>query len=364
MEFALSQLAEWTGAKLLGDPNVRIARVRPFEDAGSGDIALVAEEKLRSLASSSDASAFIVDDARGLEGRNLLVHPRPKLVFARLLKQFAPVPIERPGVHPDFACGEGTHLGQDLVIHPRVIVGRDSWIGDRSTLHAGVVVGDRVRIGADTVIYPNVTVYSDVTIGSRTLIHAGTVIGADGFGFVTDEEGRQVKILQTGRVEIEDDVEIGANCCIDRATFGSTRIARGAKLDNLVQVAHNCVIGEDTVVAALTGFSGGTMVGRRAVIAGSVGTNPHVRIGDGALVMGQAGVTKDIPDGQRVAGTPAREEKLWKRAIALFYRLPEILERVQRLEHRVGGSQEGARELKERIRRQPSSGGTEGPPPK
>lgn len=324
----------------MGDPEVRIGRVRPFDEAGRGEITLAAEAKLRSKIPASQASAFIVGDPAGLDGFNLLIHPRPKLAFARLIKHFAQVAREEPGISPDASLGADTRTGQSTTIHPRVAVGKSCWIGDRTTLHSGVVLGDRVRIGEDSVLYPNVSVYSDVLIGSRVIIHAGTVIGADGFGFVPDEEGRQFKVLQTGSVEIEDDVEIGANCCVDRATFGVTRIGRGAKLDNLVQIAHNCSIGEDTVIAALSGFSGGTSVGRRTVIAGNIGTNPHVRIGDEVVVMGQAGVTKDIPDRQRVAGTPARDERLWKRAIALFYRLPEIVERLQRLERLVARGQE------------------------
>ncbi len=346
MELTLAQLAEITAGEAEGDAGAGIRCVRPFEDAAFGDITLVVEPKLRAQIRESSATAFIVPDARGLEGLNLLVHPRPKLAFARLIKLFAETKAAAPGISSDFTAGANIRLGNSLTIHPRVTVGRECSIGDRCTLHSGVVLGDRVSIGNETEIHANVTIYSDVGIGARVIIHSGTVIGADGFGFVTDEEGRQFKILQTGRVEIEDDVEIGANCCIDRATFGVTRIARGAKLDNLIQVGHNSVIGEDTIVAALTGFSGGTTVGRRAVIAGGVGTNPHVRIGDEVLVMGQAGVTKDVPQGLRVAGTPARDERVWKRAITLFYRLPELFDRIHRLEQPARGGRKPGKKTK------------------
>ncbi|MBI4467969.1 MAG: UDP-3-O-(3-hydroxymyristoyl)glucosamine N-acyltransferase [Acidobacteria bacterium] len=350
MEHTLAELAALTGAGAQGDPQVMVSRVRPFDDAGPGDITLAMESGLRSRIADSRASAFVVSTGEGLGEAPLLVHPHPKLIFARLIQIFAAAPPSEPHISADFSYECGTRLGAGLRIHPRVTVGRECRIGDRVTLHSGVVIGDRVQIGDDSVIRPNVTIYSDVSIGQRVLIHAGTVIGADGFGFVPDEDGHQVKLLQTGRVDIEDDVEIGANCCIDRATFGSTRIRRGAKIDNLVQVAHNCAIGEDTVIASLTGFSGGTQVGRCTIIAGSVGTNPQVRIGDRVIVMGQAGVTRDVPDGQRVAGTPARDERSWKRAVAIFYRLPELLQRLQALEREVsgqrsvaGGQEEGSK---------------------
>jgi UDP-3-O-[3-hydroxymyristoyl] glucosamine N-acyltransferase len=164
------------------------------------------------------------------------------------------------------------------------------------------------------------------------IIHAGAVIGADGFGFVPDEEGRQVKLLQLGRVRVEDDCEIGANCAIDRGGFGDTVLRRGVKLDNLIQVGHNCDIGEDTVIAALAGFSGGTRTGRRCVIAGQVGTNQHVTIGDGVTVAGQAGVTKNVRAGAVVAGTPIQDYNAWRRSQVLYSRLPELAERVKQLE--------------------------------
>jgi UDP-3-O-[3-hydroxymyristoyl] glucosamine N-acyltransferase len=177
-------------------------------------------------------------------------------------------------------------------------------------------------------------VYADCTIGSRVIIHAGTVIGADGFGFVPDEEGKQVKIPQLGRVIIEDDCEIGANCTIDRGGFSDTVVQRGVKLDNLIQVGHNTMLGENTVVAALTGFSGGTSVGRNCVIAGQVGTNQHVQIGDRALVTGQTGVTKDIPAGAMVGGM-SQDLKSWRRSQVIFANLPELKDRLRKVEKTV-----------------------------
>jgi UDP-3-O-[3-hydroxymyristoyl] glucosamine N-acyltransferase len=204
-------------------------------------------------------------------------------------------------------------------------------------LHPGVVIGDECVIGDDTVIYANVAVYARTRIGSRVTVHAGTIIGAEGFGFVPDEAGRQVKLLQLGRVRIEDDCEIGANCAIDRGGFEDTVLRRGVKLDNLIQVGHNCELGEDTVVAALTGFSGGTKVGRRCVIAGQVGTQQHITIGDSAVVMGRACVTKNVQPGTVTGGLiPAADYHVWRRRHGVYSRLPELAERVKQLEEIIG----------------------------
>src|SRR5262249_1053016 len=212
------------------------------------------------------------------DGLNLLQVRHPKLAFAEILRLFYVPPYRATGVSPRAVIGERTVLGQDLSIAPGVVIGKDGRIGDRVTLHPGVVLGDEVRVGDDTVIYANVSVYDRVEIGQRVIIHSGTVIGADGFGFV-ESDGRHGKIPQVGPVEIGAEVEIGANCAIDRATLGRTVIGRGAKLDNFVQVGHNSVIGEHAILVAQVGLSGSTTVGRRVTMAGQSATNPHVTIG-------------------------------------------------------------------------------------
>ncbi|HWO02450.1 MAG TPA: UDP-3-O-(3-hydroxymyristoyl)glucosamine N-acyltransferase, partial [Blastocatellia bacterium] len=215
--------------------------------------------------------------------------------------------------------------------HPRVTIGRGSIIGDRVTLQSGVVIGDDCRVGDDALIHPNVSIYSGCEIGRRVIVHAGTVIGSDGFSFVPDENGHQVKLLQLGRVIIEDDCEIGANCAIDRGGFDDTILRRGVKLDNLIQVGHGCEIGEDTVVAALVGFAGGTVVGRGCVFAGQAGTNHHITIGDGVTVIGQAGVTKNVAAGSVIAGM-GQQYNSWRRSQVLYSKLPELAERLKQLE--------------------------------
>jgi UDP-3-O-[3-hydroxymyristoyl] glucosamine N-acyltransferase len=335
--YKLGQLAKLLKADLVGDPDAEVIRARPFEIAGPGDITYAQDRKFRGQIGSSQATAIIICPPVEASSKNLLIAPNPKLAFARAIQALHGRPYEPAGISPDLIVGQGTKLGRELSIHPRVTIGRDCHIGDRVTLYPGVVIGDRCHIGDDAVIYPNVTIYDDCYVGNRVIIHAGAVVGADGFGFVADEDGRQVKILQMGRVRIEDDCEIGANCAIDRGTFADTVLGRGVKLDNFIQVGHNTQIGEDTVVAALTGFSGGTRVGRRCVIAGQVGTNQHITIGDGAVITARTGVTKDVKPGALMGGMmPAQDYNAWRRSQVLYSRLPEIFERLKRLEKIIG----------------------------
>ncbi len=336
----LIELARQIKAELRGEPEIEITGVGSLAAAGFGDVTYVADAPRLDDAKSCAATALIVPpnlaDQNAVASRNLLVTPNPKLAFARAIALFSAKPYRPRGISSDLALDEGSQVGSDCSIHPRVTIGRDSIIGDRVTLHPCVVIGDNVRIGDDTVIYPNVTVYSDTEIGSRCRIHSGTVIGSDGFSFTPDEEGRQFKLLQVGRVVIEDDVEIGANCCVDRAGFGETRIRRGVKLDNLIQIGHNVEIGEHTVVAALAGFSGGTKVGHSCIIAGQIGTNQHITIGDRAIITARTGVTKSVEPGKLMGGMmPAQDYRQWRKSQVLYSRLPELFERLKKLERKI-----------------------------
>ena len=333
----LGQVANYINARLSGNPDVMISRVQPFDTAEHSDLALASDIGYLTRLTESRASAFIIPEtlpqgAVLVDGLNYLVSSRPKLAFARAIELLHGQSRIATGVAVAAIVGADTTLGKELSIYPGAIIGRKCSLGDRVTIYPGTVIGDNVIIGSDTMIYANVTIYDGCEIGRRVIIHGGTVIGADGFGFVPDEQGRQFKILQTGNVILEDDVEVGANCCIDRATFGSTILRRGVKLDNLIQVAHNCALGEDTVVASQVGLSGSTTVGHHVVIAGQAATNQHVTISDNVVVGGQAGVTKSVAAGKFVAGTPAQEHNQWKRAQVLVARLPEIFERLKQLE--------------------------------
>ena len=341
--YTLGELARIIDAELIGDPQVVVWRARSIENADEGDLTFAAGPQYRARIGSSRATAIILAPPPIETNHNLLVTKNPKLAFARAIRALHGAPRPVHGISSDLSVGDGARLGTDLSIYPRVTIGRESSIGDRVTLYPGVVIGDRCRVGDDSIVFPNVTIYDDCDIGCRVIVHAGTVIGADGFGFVPDEVGRQVKVLQLGRVRIEDDCEIGANCAIDRGGFGDTVLRRGVKLDNLIQVGHNTEVGEDTVVAALTGFSGGTRVGRSCVIAGQVGTNQHVTIGDRTTVTARSGVTKSLPPGALVAGVPARDYNAWRRAQVLYSRLPEIMDRLKKVEQIVANSVSGTR---------------------
>ncbi|HMV49157.1 MAG TPA: UDP-3-O-(3-hydroxymyristoyl)glucosamine N-acyltransferase [Blastocatellia bacterium] len=315
----------------------RITGVNALSSAQSGEVTFISDAARLSQAQSSAAAAFIVPrklaDSDNLAGRNLLIAKDAKLAFARAIQAFHAKPYQARGVSQDLAVGEDSIIGADCSIHPRVTIGRRSIIGDCVTLHPGVVIGDDCRVGNDTVLFSNVSVYDDTEIGARCRIHSGTVIGADGFSFTPDEQGRQFKLLQTGRVVIEDDVEIGANCCVDRAGFGETRIHRGAKFDNLIQIGHNVEIGEDTVVAALAGFSGGTKIGNRCILAGQIGTNQHITIGDGAIITARTGVTKSVEAGKLMGGMmAAMDYQQWRKSHVLYTRLPELFDRLRKLE--------------------------------
>lgn len=328
----LSELALIINANLVGDPDVVVTRARPFLLAVEGDVTLALDSGFVARAAESRATALIVSTPIQPCSQNLLIARDPKLAFARAIEALHKVAYEASGISEDVVAGSGTVLGKDLSIHPRVTLGRDVVIGDRVTLHPGVVIGDRCAVGDDTIIHCNAAIYHDCIIGNRVVIHAGAVIGADGFGFVPDEVGHQVKLLQLGRVRIGDDCEIGANSAIDRGGFGDTVLRRGVKIDNLVQVGHNCDIGEDTVIAALAGFSGGTRVGRSCIIAGQVGTNQHTTIGDGATLTGRTAVTKNVEAGAVMAGMPAQDYNAWRRSQVLYSKLPMIAKRLKRLE--------------------------------
>jgi UDP-3-O-[3-hydroxymyristoyl] glucosamine N-acyltransferase len=333
--YTLAELADKIGAEFTGNAETIIRRAQAFEAAEDGDITFASDAAYRARLSDCQASAVIIAPPVIENSKvNLILTKNPKLAFARAIQVLHATSYQPTGISADLIKGEDCLLGEDLSIHPRVTLGSAVMLGNCVTLHPGVVIGDRCQIGDHTILHANVSVYADCVIGSRVIVHAGTVIGADGFGFVPDEEGKQVKILQLGRVIVENDCEIGANCTIDRGGLSDTILQCGVKLDNLIQVGHNTLLGENTVVAALTGFSGGTSVGRNCIIAGQVGTNQHIQIGDRALITGQTGVTKNVAAGAMVGGM-SQDLKSWRRSQVIFARLPELQDRLRRVEKTV-----------------------------
>jgi UDP-3-O-[3-hydroxymyristoyl] glucosamine N-acyltransferase len=331
---ALKEIAELVGGEVIGDDQVLIAGIHSLLEASPGDISFFSDPRYRKSLMETKASAVLVPAFTDLYVGPQVVVPNPALAYAKVASLFAPPPGRFSGKSENAFIHKSSKIGKDVSIFPFVYVGEEAVIRDHTTLYAGVFVGDRVSIGNNTVIHPNVSILHDCVIGNEVIIHAGSVIGSDGFGFVRDGQ-INVKIPQIGYVQIDDQVEIGANNTIDRAALGKTWIKRGVKTDNLVQIAHNVVIGEDTVIVAMTGISGSVNIGREVVIGGQVGINDHVTIGDRAMIASQSGVAKSVSPGQVVTGTPAMSHRVYLRTASLLPRLPQIYDRLRRLEKKV-----------------------------
>ncbi len=332
MTRTLRELAVLSGGELTGDGGLTITGPAPIEVAGPGQITFVSNPKYAHFLASTRASAVIVPKAMDApEGRSVIRAENPYFAFLLIVRAFFPEkPFVAPGVHPTAVVGNGVRMGENARIGPRVVVGDRCSIGDGTELLPGVVLGEDVTVGKNCVIHANVSLRERVVVGDRVIIHDGTVVGSDGFGFAF-EAGSYRKIPQVGTVVIEDDVEIGANTAIDRATLGETRIRKGAKLDNLIQIAHNCVIGEHTAIAAQAGLSGSTVLGRGVRIGGQAGFAGHLQVGDGAAVGAQAGVDKSVPGGIMVSGSPARPHREEMKAQAAVRRLPDWMKEMRRL---------------------------------
>ena len=334
----LSDIALLVGGELVGKNDLEITGVAPIGQAGPGDLTFVANPRYRPLLKTTRATAAIVDAQTEWPAMALIRHANPYYAFLLVLRQFHP--DEKPvaeGVHPQAYVAPDAVLGKGVGISPFAVVESGAKIGDRTLIGAGSFIGRGVEIGADCIVYPNVTIREKTKIGSRAIIHSGTVVGSDGFGYAK-EKGTYHKIPQVGIVVIEDDVELGANVTIDRATMGETRIGRGTKIDNLVQIAHNVKIGENSIIVSQVGISGSTEVGKNVTIAGQVGLTGHLHIGDGAIIAAQSGVHRDVKPGQIVLGSPAREMQKSKKIEAIISNLPEYIEKLKRLEKAIFGN--------------------------
>ncbi len=330
----LGELAERLGCRLEGDGGLEIGGVRGLEDAGPHDLTFVAQERYLPSLRGSSAAAVILGEGWPSADRPALRTANPYLAFAQALRVFHPSPVPLPGTHPSAVVATDARVAPDASIGPLCVLDREAEVGAGTILEAQVFVGAGARIGRGCHIFPQVTLREGVLLGDRVTVHSGAVIGADGFGYARDGR-RYVKIPQVGRVVIGDDVEIGANATIDRATLGETRIGRGTKIDNLVQIGHNVRVGEDTVVVAQVGISGSSRIGSRVTLAGQVGVVDHVEIGDDVIVGAQSGVTKDIPPGSLVLGSPAIPHAEFKRQLATVARLPVLRRTLRALEERL-----------------------------
>jgi UDP-3-O-[3-hydroxymyristoyl] glucosamine N-acyltransferase len=331
----LRRIADSIGGRVEGDDSVVINGISPLGSAKEGEITFMADQRLLDQLRVTRASAVIVKSLTELFAGPQVIVPDPYLAYARVAAIFAPPPPRFDGVSERAVIGEGVSLGKGVSVYPFVYVGKGAVIGDEVILFPGVYIGDGVRIGEGTVIYPNVSVLPYCVIGRNVIIHAGSVIGSDGFGYARDSDV-SVKIPQTGIVEIGDEVEIGANTAIDRASFEKTVIETGVKTDNLVQIGHNVVVGEHTIIVAQAGIAGSTRIGKNVIIGPQTGVKDHLEIGDRAMVVGGSGVMRSIPAGAVVSGFPTMPHRLWLKTREHIRRLPDYVERLKGLEKRIG----------------------------
>ncbi|MDX9760084.1 MAG: UDP-3-O-(3-hydroxymyristoyl)glucosamine N-acyltransferase [Bacteroidota bacterium] len=350
MQYTLDILAERIGAVVEGDGTIVVGAIAPIEDCRPGDLTFLANKKYQKHLETTRASAVIIGNETPITRRDVsyLRMKDPYYGFVQALRLFHPPGrFASPGVHPASFVDPTATIGEDVTIAAFACVGRGSQIGRGSVIAEGAVIRDEVIIGEHCLIYPNVTILDRTRMGDRVIVHAGTTIGSDGFGFAPVAD-RFEKIPQVGTVIIDDDVEIGANSCIDRGTIGPTIIRRGAKLDNLIQIAHNVEVGENTVIAAQSGVSGSTTLGRNVIVAGQVGLVGHITIGDRVTIGAQSGVSKDLDgEGKMFRGSPAREIHDELRLEAAIRHLPDLIRTVRRQEARIAELEEALRQHQE-----------------
>jgi len=334
MKLSLGEIAERVGGEVRGDPDILISNASPFETAVETDITLASDAKFLNHLEETAAGGIIVPDAYEGDAGNVILSGNPRVAFARATALFYPSPQPETSISDQSVMGEDVVYGDAFSLAPFVSIGSRVTIGDRVRIFPHVFIGDDVVIGDDVEIKPNVTIMERCSIGSRVIIHAGTVIGSDGFGFAPDGAKYQ-KVPHVGTVVIGDDVEIGANNTIDRATFGRTWIKRGVKTDNLIQIAHNVEIGEDSIVVAQAGIAGSTTIGNHVIIAGQAAISGHLTIGDNAVVGPRSGVAKSLPTGDVVMGAPSMPAKAFMRQSSLLKRLPDMKKKIGELEKKM-----------------------------
>ncbi len=331
----LAEIADLVNGQLQGDGDIRITGLSGIKEAREGDLTFLANPRYYIMAEETKASAILIPPGIKISGKASVLIPNPSLAFASVAnKMYKEQSYPPQGIHPTAVIAPDVFLGKNVSIGPYTVIDHRAEIGDGTIIYSGCFVGDHTTMGKDCLIYPNVTIRERITLGHRVCIHSGTVIGSDGFGFVL-VEGVHEKIPQIGTVVVGDDVEIGANVAIDRARFDKTVIGKGTKIDNLVQIAHNVIIGEDCIIVSQVGISGSTVVGKGVVLAGQVGVVGHITIGEGVVIASQSGVSKSIPPHTTVFGYPAKPMKEAKRINACVQRLPHYVKIIQDLQKKI-----------------------------
>lgn len=338
-------VAELVGGRVEGDGAVKLRGVAPLAQAAPDELALLADRRYARELPGCRAAALLVSEALAQIAPEhvptRIVCPDAHLALARLLEHWYPPAPHRPGIHPTAVLGPGVDLGQDVAVGPFAVVDEGVRLGDRVVVGSHVSIGAGARVGADSRLHPQVVVYPGVEIGERVVLHAGVRLGVDGFGYVLDGRDHR-KVPQVGRCVVGDDVEIGANACLDRGSIGDTLVEPGAKLDNLVHLGHNVTVGSRSLLAAMVGVAGSSSVGRGVAAGGQAGIAGHLHVGDGARLGAQAGVIGDVPAGQTVSGYPARNHREYLRAMGQLFKLPDLARRIRQLEETVERLENGA----------------------
>lgn len=336
MRTTVRQLAELVQGTVQGDSDLVIENARVLSEAQPGDISFLENEKHINQLNQSQACAAVVTPTLKITGKTLIQVADPIMAFAAIVRHLqGKSKTKATGIDPRAHVHPTAKVGPDTSVHPFACIGEGSVVGTRGQIHSGVVIGANCVIGDDVVLFPNVVLYDDTRIGDRVIVHANAVLGADGFGY-RFQNGCHAKVPQLGRVEIGSDVEIGSCTTIDRGTFMPTRVGEGTKIDNLVQVAHNCQVGKHNLLISQMGIAGSSSTGDYVVIAGQVGISDHVHVGTGAVVGAKAGVRKDIPAGQRMLGSPATPERDQKRIWISLEKLPEMRKDIRKIKQQLG----------------------------
>ncbi|MCX7965958.1 MAG: UDP-3-O-(3-hydroxymyristoyl)glucosamine N-acyltransferase [Syntrophorhabdaceae bacterium] len=333
----LKEIAKLVDGRLIGLEDTVLLGISSIENAKKGDITFLIHKGYERYLDRCEATAVVVGkdiDTEKFKDKAFIVVENPGLAYIKIAEIFEKNKRYKSGISPLAFVSEDVDISKEASVLPFAFIGKGVRIGKKTVIHPFVHIGDHSYIGDDTVIYPGVTIYDNVSIGNRVIIHAGTVIGSDGFGYMWDGKCHR-KIPQLGTVVIEDDVEIGANVTIDRASLDKTIIKKGTKIDNLVQIAHNVTVGENSIIVAQVGIAGSTKIGKHVVLAGQVGVKDHVVVGDNVRAGGQTGITKDVRPGSTISGTPHMVHKEWLKQQVLLKKLPELFERVKLLEERL-----------------------------